>query len=212
MDFNKLNFYDEALIIAGRVSGSFENLNPDELNGNLYLRDFAVSDTQNVYPIQDIQILAKNTSDFNLLQLNSSFADAKLEGKYRVSQIFQALEKTLNQYYPFFKNSKGLENIDPHQFFHFSVEIKNDNLLKNLIPNLNSFEPISISGDFNADFQKIILNAEIPQVDYAGNEINNANLNIDNVNQALVFQVKWDELKSGRFKILNSSLEGSVNI
>lgn len=210
LDFNKLNFYDEALIIAGRVSGSFENLNPDELNGNLYLRDFAVSDTQNVYPIQDIQILAKNTSDFNLLQLNSSFADAKLEGKYRVSQIFQALEKTLNQYYPFFKNSKGLENIDPHQFFHFSVEIKNDNLLKNLIPNLNSFEPISISGDFNADFQKIILNAEIPQVDYAGNEINNANLNIDNVNQALVFQVKWDELKSGRFKILNSSLEGSV--
>lgn len=123
LDLNKLGFYEKPMIIAGKLDGDFSNLNPDELNGSLNLQNFAISDTKEIFPIQEINFKATSSGDSNELDLNSQIADVKLTGKYKLTQIFGALQQTLNQYYQFQKPTKG-QKIQPGQHFTFNAKIK----------------------------------------------------------------------------------------
>ncbi|MCV5004411.1 hypothetical protein OFM39_32660, partial [Escherichia coli] len=84
----KLGFYEKPMIIAGDITGDFTNLNPDALNGALNLRNFAISDTKEVVPIQEIDFKATSTNSLNEINLHSQIADVTLSGKYKLTQIF----------------------------------------------------------------------------------------------------------------------------
>ena len=97
----------------------------------------------------------------------------ELRGKYRLTQIFGALSQTINQYYQFQKPAKN-EKIEAGQFFTFNAKIKNDDLIRKFVPELKSFETINITGNYDADSQKIEIDGQIPQVLYGENSIENA--------------------------------------
>src|SRR5690606_23119074 len=58
LDLNQLGFYADPMIIAGNLEADFTNFNPDELNGFLKLQNFAISDTEEVFPVQDLTLNA----------------------------------------------------------------------------------------------------------------------------------------------------------
>lgn len=128
------------MIVAGKLDGDFSNLNPDELNGSLNLQNFAISDTKEVFPLQEVNFKAVSTKDSNELNLNSQIADITLTGKYKLTQIFGALQQTINQYYQFQKPGKA-QNIQPGQHFAFSAKIKNDNPIRKFVPILRILKP-----------------------------------------------------------------------
>ena len=67
LDLNKLGFYSSPMIIAGGIDGDFKTLDPDNLNGYLNLKNFAISDTKEVYPLQEINLNAVSTADSTLI-------------------------------------------------------------------------------------------------------------------------------------------------
>jgi hypothetical protein len=95
------------MIIAGKIDGDFTSLDPNNLNGYLNLKDFAFSDTKEVYPVQEVNLKASSTADSTQIIFNSQVADVELKGKYKLTQIFGALTKTINQYYQFQKPDKA---------------------------------------------------------------------------------------------------------
>ena len=98
------------MIIAGKIDGDFTSLDPNNLNGYLNLQDFAFSDTKEVYPVQEVNLKASSTTDSTQIIFNSQIADVELKGKYKLTQIFGALTKTVNQYYQFQKPDKKQKN------------------------------------------------------------------------------------------------------
>jgi hypothetical protein len=78
---------------------------PDNLNGYLNLKDFAFSDTKEVYPVQEVNLKAFHCRFYQII-FNSQIADVELKGKYKLTQIFGALSNTINQYYQFQKPGK----------------------------------------------------------------------------------------------------------
>ena len=209
LDLNKLGFYSSPMIIAGGIDGDFKNLDPDNLNGYLNLQDFAISDTKEVYPLQEIRLNAVSTADSTLIKFNSQIADVELNGKYKLTQIFGALSQTVNQYYQFQKPGKA-QKIDAGQFFTINASIKNDDLIRKFVPDLKSFETININGDYNADSQVIELDAKIPQVLYGTNSLENTSLKITNQNQALQYDLSVAALKSESFAINKVNINGDV--
>lgn len=93
LDLQKLGFYAKPMIIAGNLDGDFSNLNPDFLNGTLSLNNFAISDTKEVFPLQNIFVKAVSTDSLNQIILNSQIADLDLSGKYKLSQILARCNK-----------------------------------------------------------------------------------------------------------------------
>ncbi|HFK5595555.1 TPA: translocation/assembly module TamB domain-containing protein [Elizabethkingia anophelis] len=209
LDLNKLGFYEKPMIVAGKLDGDFSNLNPGELNGSLNLQNFAISDTKEVFPIQEVNFKAISTKDSNELNLNSQIADITLTGKYKLTQIFGALQQTINQYYQFQKPGKA-QKIQPGQHFAFSAKIKNDNLIRKFVPDLKDFETITLNGNYDADSQKIEVDGIIPQLQYGENSIQGGALKITNENQALQYNLSVASLKSSSLALNKISVVGDV--
>lgn len=209
LDLNKLGFYEKPMIVAGKLDGDFSNLNPDELNGSLNLQNFAISDTKEVFPIQEVNFKAISTKDSNELNLSSQIADITLTGKYKLTQIFGALQQTINQYYQFQKPGKA-QKIQPGQHFAFNAKIKNDNLIRKFVPDLKDFETITLNGNYDADSQKIEVDGRIPQLQYGENSIQGGALKITNENQALQYNLGVASLKSSSLALNKISVVGDV--
>lgn len=209
LDLNKTGFYSSPMILAGSIDGDFSSLDPDNLNGYLNLKDFAISDTKEVYPVQEISLNARSTADSTLIKFNSQIADAELNGKYKLTQIFGSLSQTINQYYQFQKPGKT-QKIDAGQYFTIQATIKNDDLIRKFVPELKSFETINITGNYNADSQLIELDAGIPQILYGTNTLENTNLKITNQNQALQYNLDVAALKSESFALKKVNINGDV--
>ncbi|MBL7881273.1 MAG: translocation/assembly module TamB, partial [Chryseobacterium gambrini] len=209
LDLNKLGFYKDPMILAGKIDGDFSNLDPDNLNGYLNLKDFAFSDTKEVYPIQEVNLKASSTADSTNIIFNSQIADVELKGKYKLTQIFGALSNTVNQYYQFQKPGKA-QKIQAGQFFTFNAKIKNDDLIRKFVPDLKSFETINVNGNYDADSQKIKIDGQIPQVLYGENSIEDATIKVTNENNALQYNLYVAGLKSSSFALNKVGITGDV--
>lgn len=210
LDLNKLGFYEDQMIIAGDFDGNFTSLNPDAPNGYLTLNNFAISDTQDVFPLQQVYLNAVSTAERNQITLQSQIADIDLSGKYKLTQIFGSLQNTLNEYYQFQKPDGKIKNITPNQFFTFNAKIKDDNLLRRFVPELTDFEPITLSGNYDADTRKLEVEGQIPQVTYGKNKISGGILTINNINDALVYDVKLAEFKNESIALMKVNVKGDV--
>ena len=209
IDLNQLGFYDSPLAIAGEIDANFDDLNIDALNGQLYLKNFALADEKGVLPLSEISLIAASTADSNRIQLKSQIADAEMKGKFKITQIASALTQTLNQYYQF--QAKGKEsNIEPHQYFTFNARIKDDDLIRKFLPDLTRFEDITLYGNYDADTQKIAINGEIPKIVYGQNQIENGVLTVNNINGQLNYQLNVGTLNNESFKLDKIDINGDI--
>ena len=209
LDLNKLGFYSKPMILAGGITADFDNLDVDNLNGSLSLENFAISDTKEIFPLQEMFIKAISTADSNKIQLKSQIADAELKGKFKVTQIFGALSESINQYYQF-QTTNTKSKLDPNQYFTLNAKVKDDDLIRKFVPELKSFETIIVDADFDADLKKINLNGQIPNLIYAKNSIENGKLTISNDNDQLNFNLNIAALKSESFQLNKVDLSGDV--
>ncbi|WP_311135704.1 translocation/assembly module TamB domain-containing protein [Kaistella polysaccharea] len=210
LDLNKLGFYEDQMILAGDIEGDFSSLNPDAPNGFLHLQNFAISDTKDVYPVQEVFLTALSTPETNRITLQSQIADVELTGKYKLTQIFGSLQQTVNQYYQFQKPGTQILKVDPNQYFSFNAKIKDDNLLRKFVPELTEFEPITLSGNYDADSRKLEVNGQIPELTYGENSIKNGLLTINNENNALVYDVNLGEFKNESIALMKVNLKGDI--
>lgn len=209
MDLNELGFYDSPLAIAGEVDANFDDLNIDALNGQLYLKNFAIADDKGVLPLSEISLVAISTADSNQLQIKSQVADAEMKGKFKLTQIASALTQTLNQYYHFQKDTNTTA-IEPHQYFTFNAQIKDDDLIRKFLPELTRFDNITLNGKYDADSQQIFINGEIPKIVYAENQIENGVLTMSNSDGQLNYQLKVGTLNNESFKLNKIDLNGDI--
>ena len=209
LDLNKLGFYQDPMIIAGDIDGSFENLNPDNLNGYLNLQNFALSDTKEIFPIQEMSLKAVSNEVGNELILNSQIADIDLKGKYKLTQIFGSFLSTINSYYQFQSPSKNTK-IDPGQFFTLEAKIKDDDLIRKFVPELTSFETIKLNGNFDADNKIIDFKGEIPQLTYGANKINDGKMALSNTSGKLDFALNVANVNSESFALKKVAIDGDI--
>lgn len=210
LDLNKLGFYAEPMILAGKIDADFTNLNPDELNGYLNLQNFALSDSKDVFPIQEMSLNAVSTADSTKINFNSQVADLELKGKYKVTQIFGSLQRTMNQYYQF-QPVDSLTKVDSGQYFTLNAKIKDDDLIRKFVPELKSFQTINITGNYDADSQKIELDAQIPQVAYGEYSVEGTSLKITNENQALQYDLNVVGFNTESLALNKLSVNGDIS-
>lgn len=209
LDLHKLGFYSSPMTIAGKIDGDFYNLNPDQLNGQLQLKNFAISDGKEVFNLRDIALDILSTADQNRLVLESQIADFRMQGKYRITQIFGALQQTLNRYYQFQK-PQNQSVIDSNQFLNFQAQIKDDDLIRKFIPELKSFETITLEGSYHADNQNIKLQGNIPALEYAENKIQGIELFLSNEGLPFSYAFSVKHIDNPNIALHRLNLSGDV--
>lgn len=211
VNLKDLQFSENTMSFAGDIDGEFNSLDPDALNGQLFLENFAISDGKEIYPIQDLRLYAISNEENNVLQLNSQIVDLQLIGKYKLTQISESLLQTINTYYQF-TESKDLSKmkVDPGQYFTLIGAIKDDDLIRKFVPDLTYFETINLVGNYNADDRKITLNAAAPLVEYGSNKVNDVLINLENNEDGLNLVANVGGFNSTSFALNEVNLGAKV--
>lgn len=210
LDLNRLGFYQDPMIVAGEIDGDFTNLDPNFLNGYLRLNNFAISDSKDIFPLQEVYLNAVSTPENNSIEIKSQIADVDLVGKYKLTQIFGSLQQTINQYYQYQKPGTKIAKVDPNQYFTFNAKIKDDDLLRKFVPELTNFEPITLVGSYDADSKKLEVDGQIPQVTYGKNTISGGWITINNLNDALVYNVSLANFNNESIQLMKVNLNGDI--
>lgn len=209
VDLNQLGFSETPMAFAGKINADFTSVNPDALNGTLSLNNFAFSNGEEVFPIAEISLNAVSNDSINSIDLKSQLLDVALTGKYKLTQISSSLLHTLNQYYQFQKET-DVQIIEPDQYFNFRARFKDDDLIREFVPELTSFATVNLYGAYNVNDEKITVYGTIPELQYAAYQLNDIKLSAGNDEGQLNYSLTLKELESEQFRLGNIVLDGFV--
>ncbi|RDI56175.1 translocation/assembly module TamB [Flavobacterium glaciei] len=208
-DLEKLNLHAGPLKIRGVVDADIQSANLDYLNGTVNAHSINVTNAKEQFVIDSINVVATSSTEKNTLFINSSFLDAEVNGKYKLSKIAKAISNSVATYYDSNPNSRkiAVEN----QQFTFKIGIKDNPIILKLIPELKSLEPINVTGRYNSINDTIVINGAIPKLIYGGNTITNATLKIDTQDKALLYSFIVDDIQNRQIQLPHTSITGKVD-
>lgn len=210
IDLYKLGFSKEPMAFAGKINGDFTNLSPDYLNGSLSLHDFALAYKQEVYPLSELKIDALSTDTTNSIHLKSQILDANIVGKYKLTELATQLQRTINTYYNLNLKGEALTKpLDP-AYFNIDLAIKDDDIVRKFLPDLNSFETINLVGKYNSQEENIELKGNVPEIIYGVNKIKGVDLDLTNDANTLNLNVAIAGLENENFVLDKMFLKGNI--
>ncbi len=220
VDLLQLHLTDQPMAFKGMVTANFSDLNPDYLNGTLNVDDFALANGKDVFALNQISLVAVADDTANSLVLKSQLADVAVTGKYQLTQLPAALQKTFSKYFnlnqqpsPVVKTSakKGEETIAlQDQEVNLNVLIKNDPILAKFLPELKRFDNIIAEGKYASAQDYLAFSANIPNVEYGKNTVSNIGFDLKPQNETLKYSFSVDKVQTESFAINQVLLDGTM--
>ncbi len=207
IDLNKLNLHAGPLKLRGDVIAHFDDLNPDNLNGTIDASNFTIALEKEQFSLDTISLKAISTAEKDSIILNSQFVKGLVSGNYKLSTIGDQLMNSISKYY---KINNGYVKNEGNQNMDFKFVVKEHAITKKLLPEIQELSEITINGKYNSVNDTIVINASIPKLIYANNEISNGVLKINNQDNALLYNLSLGVLKNSQFEIPKTSLIGKV--
>ncbi|MFA5297161.1 MAG: translocation/assembly module TamB domain-containing protein, partial [Lutibacter sp.] len=207
-DLEKLNLHAGPMKIRGILDADIQSVDLDYLNGKFNIINLTIADEKEQFMLDSISMIVSSSTEKNTLLFKSQFLNAEIEGKYKLTTIADALANSVANYYN--PNQGRKPSIAEKQQLVFKIEISDSPILLKFIPELNSLEPISITGSYNTVNDSIILNGTIPKLVYGDNTITNGVLKIDTKDNALVYNLVVDDIQNSQFQLPYTSITGKV--
>ncbi len=205
IDLQKLNFSPTEFKLAGLVKADIATADADYLNGDVSIRSLQVVKEGQSFNIDTVDIHSEATADQNLLSLKSELLNARVDGKYQLTNLAAAITNQINKYYAF-----GTVTKIPDQRFRFNVQIFNPDFLKKFVPELTTFSPSRMSGLLDTQKDSLVMSAWVPRVVYGDYKVDSTQLNIDNANQQLNYKLLIKSFQSPSIALYNSEISGQA--
>lgn len=207
VDLNKLNLHAGPLKMKGNVTANFDDFNPDNLNGTINANNFLVALEKEQFPLDTITIRTISNIEKDSIILKSQFANGLITGNYKLSTIGNLMMNSISKYYQVDK--QYVKNVD-EQNFDFDFVFKDEPLLKKIFPEIIESSEITLNGIYNSANDSIVINASIPRLNYANNEISNGVLKINTKENTLLYDVSLSKIKNAQFEIPKTTLLGKL--
>lgn len=205
VDLQKLNFSQTPFVIAGNIKANMSTADVDYLNGNIFATGLQVVKEGKRFNVDTVQINATSTATANSLNLKSELLNIKLEGKYQLSKIGNAVINQINKYYRF-----GEVVPINDQRIKFTINLYNPKFLKDLIPELTTFTPSTINGLLDTKKDSLIVNGNFPKVVYGDFKIDSTRLAINKAGQKLNYNLFVKGIQSPSIALFNSQINGAA--
>jgi hypothetical protein len=207
-DLNKLNLHAGPLKIKGNIVADVPTADLDFLNGRIDLTDITFANGKEQIELDSIKIRAIATSEKNTITLQSQFANADIDGQFKLSEIGTALQNSIGKYFD--TNPSAKKKTTGAQQMAFKINIKEDPILQRIIPNLTSLQPVEIIGRYNSVNDTININGKIPKIVYNGNTISGAVIDVNTKGDSLVYNVVVDDISNASLGLPYTKISGTI--
>ncbi|WP_316833187.1 translocation/assembly module TamB domain-containing protein [Pedobacter aquatilis] len=205
VNLQALNFSPTVLSAAGLVKIDLATADADYLNGSIDITGLqVVKDAQRIN-VDTISVRAKTTDTENELTLKSEILSAKIDGKYQLTKVGNAIINEINKYYAFGEVTKI-----PDQRLRFFVQVYDSKLLKNFVPELTVFKQSQFYGLIDTQKDSLQIKGNFPQVVYGDFKVDTTVLNINNDNNKLAYSLTVKSLQSPSIALFNTEVSGDA--
>ncbi len=163
LDLKALHLASDTLQFRGRISGDFASTNPDSLEGQLKLANLVMVQGGKKLATDSILLLARRIDDKEDIQLHSEMADLDWNGEYKLTELPQALEQTLNKYYRIngFKDTTFTA-----QDWQMQIRFRASPLVLAYMPSLKGTDSMAAQIVFNSDRNDLRMALNAPKVQF----------------------------------------------
>jgi len=202
-----LNLTDRNIIYRGNLSGHFRSVNPDSLDGNLYVTRSLLVDSATRFSIDTISLAAAVTDTGQVIALNSSLINAKMYGRFKLTETGKIFQKTIDPYFDIIPDSVSL---DTSYDFRIAASIANFNQWKILAPDLKQLDTVQLDGHFSGN-GNIQARFTAPAVTYGANQVQGLVITAENRNNALQVRSSLSKFNMGNtLAIYNTNLDADL--
>lgn len=205
IDLQQLNFSKTPFLIAGNIKANMATADIDYLNGSVYATGLQVVKEGRRFNVDTIQLNATSTATSNSLTIKSELLDAKIDGKYQLSKIGNAIVNQINKYYQF-----GDVVPIPDQRFRFAIKVYNPKFLQDFVPALTTFVPSSLNGLIDTQKDSLIINGNFPKIVYNAFQLDSIRLAVKNDNQRLNYGLTVRSIQSPSIALFNTEVSGAA--
>jgi len=205
LNLQALNFSPTVLSAAGVVKVDLATADADYLNGSVDVTGLQLVKDQQKINVDTISVRAKSTENENELTLKSEVLSAKIDGKYQLTKVSNAIINEINKYYAFGEVTKI-----PDQRMRFFVKVYDSKLLKQFVPELTVFKPSQFYGLIDTQKDSLQIKGNFPQVVYGDFKIDTTLININNDNNKLDYALTVKALQSPSVSLFNTEVSGDA--
>ena len=203
-----LNLTTEPLIIRGKIDATASNISADNIDANILMTQALFVSSENRLAIDTIQLISGRSDTGNYMRLRSGIANASLSGQYRLADLGNIVQNTIQPYFTV-ESSRKLATVQPYNF-NFTADVSYDPILSVFVPGLTDMQTIHAQGGFsNNGGMNAVLTS--PHIVYQGNTISDLNITANTTTNGLQVRANIARLKSGNsFDIYNARLNATA--
>lgn len=192
------------LTYHGKISADFATVNPDDLDGKLFVTQSVLVQGDRRIQLDTVQLLAGKTDKGNFIQFNSDVASARMEGQYKLTQAGDVFMQSIDRYYKVGGPQKQTVQVDPYDFTVTATVIDRP-LLRSLVPGLQKLKGVNLQSRFSTQ-RGIEANMKVDELLLGANHINGLRLTANAEDSGLVVRASAQQIKSGTSILLDSTL------
>ncbi|MHA4806707.1 translocation/assembly module TamB domain-containing protein [Flavitalea flava] len=207
LDLLALHLLKDTLQLKGHMLADFADINPDSLQGSLKIVNFSLTNSRQTLVTDSIRLLADRKGDIQTIRLYTEMADLDLNGRYKLSELGQALQHTLNHYYRIngFKDTAFTP-----QDWQMHVAFRPSPMVLAYIPSLKGTDSLGLNLSFNSDRNDLHLAVVAPRIQYGKQIFRQASVTAATEAKRLQFKVQVQDASGSSFKLYQTSLYGYV--
>lgn len=209
VDLHKLNLVQTPLQAKGTLKADFKNADLRRLNGSLDLRDVLVYNGK-LYRVDSLLFASINQEGNTEVDINSDIVEGKFKGTIDISSLPEVAQQHFHSYYTLHDTirDKSMQS----QNFKFNLQLKNTDLLTEvLMPQLRSFVPGEIRGEFNSDKRELDIYVNVKKIHYTSVSAQNLTFTMTSDNKNLEYDFSTDNIDVGVIHIPSLTFGGDVS-
>ena len=208
LDLLALHLVKDSLQFKGHILSDFADTNPDSLQGRLQLANLVVVQGSQRFATDSIILLASRREDIEDIQLHSEMANLDWNGKYKITEVPQALRHTISQYY----HLEGTaDTAFTAQDWTLRLHLRPSPLVLAFMPSLKGTDTVGAVIAYRSDRDDLHLALDAPHIRMGSTDLQEVKVVAVTGSGQLKYAIQTAGGHGSGFELHQTSLTGSLH-
>jgi translocation and assembly module TamB len=208
-DLKALHLTDRQLKARGTLDVKIKTTDFKIINGSIAIRKVGIFNGMDLYMVDSLLFASIDQKGKTNIKINSDLIDGSFEGTIHLNSLPEVLRRHFNSYYSL-KDTAYDKPVDPQQF-KFKLEVKKTELLtKIILPQIKSFEPTPITGEFDSEKKILKIHVDIRKIHYENISAGAFVFDVNSSPKSLDYSVVLNKFSYDSAKIPGLKWQGKV--
>ena len=208
-DLHRLNYTPDDIRVSGTITSDLTGRDINDINGKVEMRNIAIIKNSKHYTIDSIVYTSLIKAEQTHISLESTLFAGQFDGAIAPGDLPEVLKEHLTHYFTLQggQRRKSLKAQD----FTFHISLRDPTALVDVFfPELHRMSAGTIEGSYQSDKKNLIVNIDIPRVDYNDFKIDSLALRVTSDPDFLTAALKAGSIADSTFQLTNLQLTGKA--